>query len=344
MCLREQTYLHNQGKLIRPFSTTSKVASRTCSIPLERVIVDFGADESFERAAQKIKTHYRIDIAKSTVRAVTEKHAIKIMSVLDQIEKPEAIRHAECVIAETDGGMVPIVKINNESPDRRKVKRLEWREMRIAVAWKHKSRDYHYDALIGTPDQVGDRLRRCTQLAGADNKTKIHCVGDGAPWIADQVDSVFGTQATYVLDFYHLSSYLSEAGLCCNPDNPRMWLKEMQSLMKSNQANTVLKELSDHIYKGCPQGNNCSAEKCLKYMIKRTKQFDYKAALACDLPIGSGVVESGHRSLIQKRLKLPGAWWTEKNAQAMSKLRVLRANGLWNNYWTHATQTAFAVC
>ena len=34
----------------------------------------------------------------------------------------------------------------------------------------------------------------------------------------------------------------------------------------------------------------------------------YKAALDQDLPIGPGRVESGNRSVIQRRLKLPGAW------------------------------------
>jgi hypothetical protein len=49
--------------------------------------------------------------------------------------------------------------------------------------------------------------------------------------------------------------------------------------------------------------------------------------------IDSGEVESAHRSLIQKRLKLPGAWWRIDNAQAMLNLRTMRANRQWNSYW-----------
>jgi hypothetical protein len=51
------------------------------------------------------------------------------------------------------------------------------------------------------------------------------------------------------------------------------------------------------------------------------------------LPIGSGEVESAHRYVIQKRLKLSGAWWTSENAQVMLNLRVTRANGGWHQYW-----------
>jgi len=51
------------------------------------------------------------------------------------------------------------------------------------------------------------------------------------------------------------------------------------------------------------------------------------------LPIGSGEVESAHRYVIQKRLKLPGAWWRKDNAQAMLNLRVARANHRRDHYW-----------
>jgi hypothetical protein len=51
------------------------------------------------------------------------------------------------------------------------------------------------------------------------------------------------------------------------------------------------------------------------------------------VPIGSGEVESAHRDLIQKRLKLPGAWWLADNAQAMRNLRSMRANRRWDCYW-----------
>lgn len=38
-----------------------------------------------------------------------------------------------------------------------------------------------------------------------------------------------------------------------------------------------------------------------------TCQFKYKEALAAELPIGSGEIESGNGSVVQKRLKIPGA-------------------------------------
>jgi hypothetical protein len=57
--------------------------------------------------------------------------------------------------------------------------------------------------------------------------------------------------------------------------------------------------------------------------------------------IGSGEIESAHRYLIQKRLKLPGAWWQAANAESMLALRVNRANHEWKDYWaTNRLQAA----
>jgi hypothetical protein len=58
----------------------------------------------------------------------------------------------------------------------------------------------------------------------------------------------------------------------------------------------------------------------------------YRQALAEGLPIGSGEIESAHRYVAQKRLKLPGAWWRVEHAAHMLALRINRLNGDWPDY------------
>jgi hypothetical protein len=59
----------------------------------------------------------------------------------------------------------------------------------------------------------------------------------------------------------------------------------------------------------------------------------YREALADGFPIGSGEIESAHRYVAQKRLKLPGAWWRVEHAEHMLALRINRLNGDWDTYW-----------
>ena len=69
-------------------------------------------------------------------------------------------------------------------------------------------------------------------------------------------------------------------------------------------------------------------------------QLDYQSALARDLPIGSGEIESAHRHVVQQRLKRPGAWGLAANTEHMIALRILQANGQWNTYWAKPQKLA----
>jgi hypothetical protein len=65
-----------------------------------------------------------------------------------------------------------------------------------------------------------------------------------------------------------------------------------------------------------------------------------QGVLAAGLPIGSGEVESGHRYMFQNRLKIAGSWWKMENLKKMIALRVLRANGGWEDYRSNVHQEA----
>ena len=51
-----------------------------------------------------------------------------------------------------------------------------------------------------------------------------------------------------------------------------------------------------------------------------------------ELPIGSGLIESGHKHVLQARLKKGGAWLISK-AELIANLPVLRANRQWLSLW-----------
>jgi len=91
----------------------------------------------------------------------------------------------------------------------------------------------------------------------------------------------------------------------------------------------VLDELASHLEAGC-EG---PVTDCDRYLRNRLTQLDYQGALEKGLPIGSGEIESAHRYVIQARLKLPGAWWTPTNVEAMLALRLARANREYDGYW-----------
>ena len=122
----------------RPFSATAGVSCRGSSLPLQRVMTDFGADHPFAPAAAKVKEHYGIDVPVSTVQRTTDHHAQGIYA-------HEAAREiapgtsAELFVGEIDGSMVPVVEPAATSADRRKGKVLSWKEVRLNLVHRHGS-------------------------------------------------------------------------------------------------------------------------------------------------------------------------------------------------------------
>ena len=137
----------------------------------------------------------------------------------------------------------------------------------------------------------------------------------------------------YTLDFFHLCEYLSKAAIWCNIFEPNKWLEESREKLKSGQEKQVFEEIKRKFESLDSPAPDSGIVECYRYMEKRLDYMNYKTALDQDLPIGSGEIESSHRSVVQKRLKIAGAWWKKETANAMLALRINRFNGYWENYW-----------
>lgn len=139
--------------------------------------------------------------------------------------------------------------------------------------------------------------------------------------------------AKYLIDFYHLCEYLSAAAPSCAIQSTEDWLTIQKEALKSNQPKTVLGALYPFLEDQTIEDAQAPVRACYRYINNRLDQLDYKTAIENNLPIGSGEIESAHRYVLQKRLKLPGAWWSMTHAKNMISLRTCRANYLWDDYW-----------
>lgn len=317
---------------------------RGYSRPLQRVIADFGADVPFGRISGKLEEHYGIRVPQSSAATVTYRHAHALND--EAIEpRPETGIVPLTLIAETDGSMIPIVQfVLPDTPgphDKRKCRVLAWKEARLALVRRPDVVEPAVAVTLGDTWAAGEHLKRLAIASGMRSVTRIHGVGDGATWIADQFECQFGTQGHYLIDFYHLCDYLAAAAPACAAEHHTDWLTVQKARFKSGQLDAVMADLDSHFEPqptpdSTTQRPDTPVRDAYRYIANRPGQFDYPAAIAANLPIGSGEVESAHRYIIQKRLKLPGAWWTPSNAQAMLNLRCLRANHRWGDYWQQA--------
>ena len=332
----EQTYLTKEsGKLCRPFQSDAGISCRGYSILLQRAMTDFGADVPFAQVREKIREHYGIEIANGAAATITEEHA-KRMSEADMTPETRSTSEALRLIVETDGSMIPVVETGQDghegAQDRRKTRRVCWKEGKLSLVRRDGEVTPIVAVTLGDAEAAGADLWRLAIAAGFNKRSHVHGLGDGAPWIADQMERRFGAQCRFHVDFYHVCDYLAAAkGGAANDD--AAWMEQQKDKLKSGRLSEVLAALAPFQEPDAVPSADAPVRGCYRYLTNRPGQFEYQDAIQAGLPIGSGEVESAHRYIIQKRLKLPGAWWKPDNAQAMLNLRVTRANGGWDRYW-----------
>jgi len=340
---------------LRPFSLSAQVKCRSYSYYLQRAIVDFGADVSFQEVQKKVLEHYKIELPLNSIQAIVENHAKNVFEFLEKEIFEEGT--AQQIVSEMDGSMIPVVDTaipKEGKPDKRKCRSLRWQEARLCFARGAQQLTPVFYATMGDVERAGDLLYRAALRVGFGSKSKVHGLGDGAKWIEEQMARIFGNKVKYLVDFYHTSEYLAKAAEHSWTSRKVEWRQEQQELLKQSRHQDVLVEIRKRLpidfeaqqeskkAKKKSRKELCEekveetpVEKCYRYLMNRQNNLDYKSAIENDLPIGSGEIESSHRYVIQKRLKIAGAWWNPEIAEYMLCLRTLRANGDWDRYWNN---------
>src|ERR1039457_6497826 len=129
-------------------------------------------------------------------------------------------------------------------------KQLFWKEFKLCLAHPKGSKTLAYGGTLqGDVAMAGQALFACAELAGFGRGTQVHAVGDGATWIADQVEDQFGAQGSYLLDFYHVCDYLSAAAkaIVADAQGQARWMDEQKARLKTQRADELLKILLEHI-------------------------------------------------------------------------------------------------
>ena len=318
---------------LRPLPERLGVRPRGRSRRLDRVLTDFGSEHSFARATGSVLEHYGVAIGVSAVRTATLEHAQRAREELEaEYQQPFRVLPAvgaEHVIAEADGTMICTVR-----PGPRKGKRpREWKEMCLVAAQAKDSTTTVYGATFGSVEATGQRWGHCTRQAGWGLNSQIHALGDGAEWIRLQSREVFCAQANFLCDFFHVSEYLGAAAPSCRPAQPDQWRHTQQQRLKRGAVSQVMAALAEHLEAEATPEIEAPVRNGHRYLSHRLECLDYPRALALGLPIGSGMIESGHRHVLQARLKKAGAAWLPDHADQMAHLRVLRANHQWLSLW-----------
>lgn len=324
------------------------------SYAVESALVDFGSEHSFEEAAKIFQRHYKFQVSDSTIRRITEslgadaEHFItkRLESFAEADEsKKSTIPATEVVILGFDGCSIRTGKLEEVKSDRSNEKRglkrnEEWKDIRLAFVRNvsDESTKWFVGGLKPYPELM-EELFKLSLGRGMNEYTKPVAIADGGMGIYEEASRQF-QDLQFILDFYHFSQHLYETAeaMSLSKDTAKKWVDHIKGLAFDGKIDNLRKHLEEDYEKmGVDR-----LRRLLGYVERFKDSLSYGEYKSKGYPIGSGEVESSHRYITQKRLKIAGACWLKENINPMLALRILKANDWWDEFWMGRVESVAA--
>lgn len=194
-------------------------------------------------------------------------------------------------------------------------------------------------------------------------------LADGMPWIWEHVLPELPADTVAILDFYHASSHLSDyakARWGAESEAGTRWYKRARAellgkreykkkpaskrrghqkrrrsarrrkrtIHRSENPFGAGEALSNQLLaEDTPDAALEATQSLLHYLGENADRMDYPSLRARGIQIGSGAMESLHRTASQVRLKRAGMRWLAENAAAILNARMVQLAGRWDDFW-----------
>lgn len=336
------------------------IAGTAYSPGVRRMLAAVGADSSFEQGREQLALLAGLSL---TVKAV-ERQAEAVGLAIEQSEQRQiqAAKQLElpavCVPAvpvlyvEMDGTGIPVTKKEREGrASKTEGQPARTREVKLGCVFTQTTTDKDgwpvrdadstsYVAAIEGAEPFGLRLYTEAWRRGWSRAGKKAVLGDGAVWIWNLAAQHF-PGAIQIVDLFHARQHLWELAAKLFPAREpqrKQWARVAQYLLDQGAIEAlvfVLRQLRIE-YPDLIQALENDAD----YFERNAERMRYPAFRAQGLFVGSGVVEAGCRTVVGKRLKCSGMFWSVRGANAILALRCCRLSGRFEDYWESRSRAA----
>ena len=179
------------------------------------------------------------------------------------------------------------------------------------------------------PSEFAQRVAREAQRRGFDQAQRRVVLGDGAPWIWNLAEEHFHG-AIQIVDLFHAKGHLWDVAKAIygpGSDLGEQWAKLRRDELDDGKLDAILAALRVH----APA--NDEARKCVDYVTTNRERMRYPEFRAQGLCVSSGVVEAGCKTVVGKRLKQSGMFWSLPGAYNILTLRCACASRRFDIAW-----------
>jgi hypothetical protein len=290
---------------------------------MEKRILDFAMNASFQEAAERWDIHYPSPISSNLCRRVVDRVGRRREKAYSRLALQRAalaspLQPPRFLLIAADGSML----LTREHG---------WREAKVAVVARGEGiiqgkgvLDPRYVAVLGNQDEFRSALRAALEAERADDVMRIVWLGDGAPenWTLAKELCPFAIQ---ILDFIHAVQNAMACGkklLGENDPGLPLWEARIRQLVDANSPDAAIRELMDCTLDATDE-QLAALNQLVGYYRTNAKRMRYTEFREQGLPIGSGIVESAHKHVLQSRMKQAGQRWSVLRGRRMVELRAL---------------------
>ena len=299
-----------------------------------------------------------ITVSASTLWNWVERYGSKAKSRLDEqleqylqgesmpTESLDEVTAALRLAIAADGVMVPF----RPQPKTPKGK-TQWREVKVGLLVRLGSRltraGTHVTrllrrrlvAVLGDIDTFIPLIQLEAQLQSYQSAPQVIWLSDGGRgfWRVDR--QCFAHCAIGILDFYHAAGHLWRATAALfgghSPDATQ-WFKRWRSLLRHGHHQTVLTSLASLASADLVQGDDLeTVQQVQAYFQAHRLHIRYHSFKRQECPLGSGMIESACKWLIQQRFKGVGMRWSEDGFNHLLHLRLNWVNHRFDSLFPH---------
>lgn len=290
----------------------------------------------FERAAQMMECLLGVRVSEATARRQSEQAgalAQAVQTAQAQAQPQDSGQEAQAarLAVSADGAYVPLVE-------------GRWAEVRTVAIGEVKQestacgeqevhvRHLSYFSRMSDAETFADLAEVEMRRRGVSGAQEVCAVTDGADWLQGFLD-LHCPDAVRILDFPHAAEHLnlliqavSQAGM----DLPTDLLERLCHRLKERGPLLLLRLLSRL---PAPLREQAGVREHVGYFCKREALMHYPHYRKQGWPIGSGMVESANKVVVEARLKGAGMHWQANHVNPMLTLRNAVCNERWQAAW-----------
>ena len=336
------------------------VESTEYSPGVRRMMATVGSESSFQHGREELELLAGLSVTTKAVERQAEAigedivHRERARSTgALQLELPDVLGPPVPVMyIEMDGTQIPMVRAELEGrAGRTEGQPARTREVKLGcvftqVASDDKGRPVRdpgsttYTGAIGTADEFGRRIYTEAWERGWSRARKKVILADGAEWIWNIAGQHF-PGAVQVVDIYHARQHLWDLAraLCSgNEKAPQQWMKRHQPKLDGGEIEKLVRYLRSLRPSSAELLNRIRLE--ADYFDRNAERMRYPDFRRQHLFVGSGVIEAACKTVIGRRLKQSGMFWTARGANAIIALRCSRLSGKFEDYWESRSRAA----